>query len=265
MQATTTRPKITATTDGEGVVSHAGTRLFAPVASTATAWRMLEAVDDAALARVRDARAQARERAWLLRAEAGRDLPAARPVAGTGRLVLDVDARVECHSDKESAASHFKGGFGLHPICVWLDNTNEALAGLLRPGMPARTPPPSTSTCWTWRWRRSPTPTGTAPRSWSAPTAPAPPSSGWPTSGRCATPAAGRVVLGRVHHDRAGAGRDPGVAGACVDDGGRSRRPAVGRRHVAELTGLLPDPATPAGQSRCGSSSGGNGRTRVRN
>jgi hypothetical protein len=41
---------------------------------------------------------------------------------------------VECHSEKELAAPNFKGGFGFHPILVWLDNTNEALAGLLRPG-----------------------------------------------------------------------------------------------------------------------------------
>jgi Transposase DDE domain group 1 len=50
-------------------------------------------------------------------------------------LVLDVDATlVEAHSEKQGAAAHFKGGFGFHPILVWLDNTNEALAGLLRPG-----------------------------------------------------------------------------------------------------------------------------------
>ena len=172
MQATTTRPKITATTDGEGVVSHAAARLLAdvadaagvpaavsealagcgcavrvstrdgcspiwrrcsptaakrsvtwrvlrdqptvsgPVASTATTWRMLDAVDDAALARVRDARAQARERAWLLRADAGRDLPA-RTAGGRDwpGLVLDVDATVgECHSDKKSAAPPQPGG-----------------------------------------------------------------------------------------------------------------------------------------------------------
>ena len=196
MQATTTRPRITATTDGDGVVSHAGTpvagrrrrrgrvsavlsdalaglrvrrsghepgrvltdvavmladggeaisdlavlrdqpEVFGTVASTATAWRVLDAVDDDALARVRDARAAARQRAWLLRAEAGRDIPAS--TAG-GRdwpgLVLDVDATlVECHSEKQSAAPNFKGGFRFHPILVWLDNTNEALAGLLRPG-----------------------------------------------------------------------------------------------------------------------------------
>jgi Transposase DDE domain group 1 len=110
--------------------------LFETVAWTATAWRVLDAVDDHALDRLRHARAVARERAWLLRAEAGQELPAS--IAG-GRnwpgLVLDVDATVvEAHSEKEFAAAHFKGGYGFHPVLVWLDNTNEALAGLLRPG-----------------------------------------------------------------------------------------------------------------------------------
>ena len=36
MQATRTRPKITATADGEGVVSHAGSRLLADVADRTT-------------------------------------------------------------------------------------------------------------------------------------------------------------------------------------------------------------------------------------
>ena len=36
VQATTTRPKITATTDGEGVVSHVGSRLLADVADRTT-------------------------------------------------------------------------------------------------------------------------------------------------------------------------------------------------------------------------------------
>jgi hypothetical protein len=110
--------------------------LFGTVASTATAWRVLDAVDEHALDRLRHARAVARERAWLLRTEAGQELPA--PTAG-GRswpgLVLDVDATVvEAHSEKEFAAAHFKGGYGFHPVLVWLANTNEALAGLLRPG-----------------------------------------------------------------------------------------------------------------------------------
>jgi Transposase DDE domain group 1 len=127
--------------DGGEAISDLGVlrdqpQLFGPVASTATAWRVLDGIDDAALDRVRAARAEARERAWLLRAEAGRDIPASK--AG-GRdwpgLVLDVDATlIDCHSDKQLAAPNFKGGFGFHPLLVWLDNTNEALAGLLRSG-----------------------------------------------------------------------------------------------------------------------------------
>jgi Transposase DDE domain group 1 len=110
--------------------------LFGPVASTATAWRVLDRIDQAVLDRMRQARAAARERAWLARIELGRELPAA---AAGGRvlpgLVLDVDASlVTCHSEKESAAATFKGGFGYHPLLAFLDNTGEALAGLLRPG-----------------------------------------------------------------------------------------------------------------------------------
>ena len=78
----------------------------------------------------------ARERAWLLRGEAGRPIPTVRcgGVAVPG-LVIDFDASlVTCHSEKEGAASTFKHGFGYHPLLVWLDNTNEALAGMLRPG-----------------------------------------------------------------------------------------------------------------------------------
>ncbi|GAA1616213.1 hypothetical protein GCM10009789_82790 [Kribbella sancticallisti] len=110
--------------------------LFGTVASTATAWRVLDSVDEIVLARLRQARAVVRERAWLARTELGRMLPASR--AG-GRLlpglVIDIDASlVTCHSEKESAAGTFKGGFGYHPVLAFLDNTGEALAGLLRPG-----------------------------------------------------------------------------------------------------------------------------------
>jgi hypothetical protein len=110
--------------------------VFGSVASTATAWRVLAAVDEPTLDGLRAARARARERAWMLRAEARRPLPAStaggRDCAG---LVLDVDATlVVCHSEKEQAAATFKGTFGYHPLLVWLDNTNEALAGILRLG-----------------------------------------------------------------------------------------------------------------------------------
>jgi hypothetical protein len=110
--------------------------LFGPVASTPTAWRVLDSVGEAAVPALQAARARARERAWLLRAEAGRPVPASRAGGGNVEgLVLDVDATVvEVHSDKQDAAAHFKGGYGYHPLLVWLDNTGEALAGMLRPG-----------------------------------------------------------------------------------------------------------------------------------
>ena len=49
--------------------------LFGPVASTATAWRVLDGVGPAGLDGLKQARAAARERAWLLGAEAGRPVP----------------------------------------------------------------------------------------------------------------------------------------------------------------------------------------------
>ena len=41
---------------------------------------------------------------------------------------------VTAHSDKEDARGNSTGGFGHHPLGAWLDNSNEALAMLLRPG-----------------------------------------------------------------------------------------------------------------------------------
>ncbi|GGJ68686.1 hypothetical protein GCM10012282_77100 [Streptomyces lacrimifluminis] len=110
--------------------------VFGPVASTPTAWRLLAGIDSAALARLRSARATAREVVWLQAAETTAGIPAAR--AG-GRdlpgLVLDLDATlVTSHSEKEQAAATYKRGFGYHPLLCFLDNTGEALAGVLRPG-----------------------------------------------------------------------------------------------------------------------------------
>lgn len=73
--------------------------LFGPVASDPTAWRVLAMLDDEALARLRNARARAREVAWAQAAETGR-LPCST-VAGFAipGLVLDLDATlVLCHS-----------------------------------------------------------------------------------------------------------------------------------------------------------------------
>jgi hypothetical protein len=110
--------------------------VFGPVASTPTAWRVLAGIGEGHLAALRAARAQARDLAWAQAAETGRAIPAAR---AAGRdipgLVIGIDASVVlCHSEKEQAAPTFKHSFGYHPIFGFLDNTNEALAGILRPG-----------------------------------------------------------------------------------------------------------------------------------
>jgi hypothetical protein len=103
--------------------------LFGPVASTPTAWRVIERLaqgGEQALAGLRLARAQARRRAW----QAGAWVD--------GLLVIDLDATlVTAHSDKQGAAGTYKGGFGFHPLAAWLDRgdgTGEPLAAILRPG-----------------------------------------------------------------------------------------------------------------------------------
>jgi hypothetical protein len=110
--------------------------LFGAVASGATVWRVLDAIDDTRLARLRGARAVARELAWAQRVETDGGLPA--PMAG-GRmvpgLVIDIDASIVItHSEKEQATPTWKHTFGYHPIFAFCDNTHEALAAILRPG-----------------------------------------------------------------------------------------------------------------------------------
>ncbi|MGW3202559.1 IS1380 family transposase [Streptomyces sp. NPDC001118] len=196
MHTTGSRPRLVVSTDGRGVVGHAGSRLladlaeatgltctfsdalrrlrprrtghdpgriaidlavmladggeaiadlsllrnqpgiFGAVASTPTAWRLLAGIDPAALGALRAARAAARETAWQQAVETRGGIPAShaggRELPG---LVLDIDATlVTCHSEKENAAPTYKHGFGYHPLLCFLDNTGEALAGLLRPG-----------------------------------------------------------------------------------------------------------------------------------
>jgi hypothetical protein len=98
--------------------------LFGPVASDSTAYRLIERIadDPDALERIRAARAEARARAWRR---------GARP-----RLIeIDLDATLlVAHSDKQGAAGNRKGGFGFHPMLAYLDGSEEAPAGLLRPG-----------------------------------------------------------------------------------------------------------------------------------
>ena len=68
-----------------------------------------------------------------VRAEAWRRLAVTK---GTAPVVLDIDASlVEIHTEtKEGTGSHYKGGWGFHPMFCFSDATGEALAGLLRPG-----------------------------------------------------------------------------------------------------------------------------------
>ncbi|HTM84111.1 MAG TPA: IS1380 family transposase [Mycobacterium sp.] len=110
--------------------------LFGPVASDATVWRVLDAIDESRLAGLRGARAAARDLAWAQLVETGGGLPTSRAggreVAG---LVIDIDASiVVTHSEKEQATPTWKRTFGYHPIFAFCDNTREALAGILRPG-----------------------------------------------------------------------------------------------------------------------------------
>ena len=98
--------------------------LFGPVASDTTAFRLIDriACEPVLLEALRAARARARGRAWEL---------GARPE----RVVIDVDATlIGAHTEKEGAAVNFKGGFGFHPLLAYLDDSREALAGMLRPG-----------------------------------------------------------------------------------------------------------------------------------
>ncbi len=96
--------------------------LFGAVASDATAWRTLTSLDERRLHAIRQARAEARRRVW-------------EQAGAPERVILDLDGTlVTAHSDKEGAAGTYKGGFGFHPLLCYEATSEEALAGLLRPG-----------------------------------------------------------------------------------------------------------------------------------
>jgi hypothetical protein len=96
--------------------------LFGAVASDATAWRTLAALDERHLRAIRQARAQARRWVW-------------KQAGAPARVILDIDGTlVTAHSDKEGAAGTYKGGFGFHPLLCYEAERGEALAGMLRPG-----------------------------------------------------------------------------------------------------------------------------------
>jgi len=98
--------------------------LFGPVASDSTAFRVIDKIASmtGGLEALRSAHARARERFWELH-------------GAPERLTIDVDATlITAHSEKEGAAGNYKGGYGFHPLQVYLDETREALGALLRPG-----------------------------------------------------------------------------------------------------------------------------------
>ncbi len=98
--------------------------LFGAVASDSTAFRIIDriACTPGMLDALRVAHARARARFWELQ-------------GAPARLTVDVDATlITAHSEKEKAAGNYKGGYGFHPLQAYLDETREALGGLLRPG-----------------------------------------------------------------------------------------------------------------------------------
>src|SRR5919197_1231506 len=98
--------------------------LFGPVASDSTAFRVIDRIasEPGLLGELRAAHARARERFWRLR-------------GAPQRLTIDVDATlITAHSEKEGAAGTYKGGYGFHPLQLYLDETREALGAVLRPG-----------------------------------------------------------------------------------------------------------------------------------
>ncbi len=96
--------------------------LFGRVASTATAWRLVDGMSEKDMERMREARRVARAQAW-------------KRGGAPKKIVLDLDATlVTAHSEKENAAANYKRGFGLHPLLCYLEGFDEALAGKLRAG-----------------------------------------------------------------------------------------------------------------------------------
>jgi hypothetical protein len=98
--------------------------MFGPVASEATVWRSFDRVGPVELRGIAAARAAARARAWA--AGAG---PAG------GEVVIDIDSTIiMTKADKQDAAATYKRTYGHHPLLAMCAETDEILAGMLRPG-----------------------------------------------------------------------------------------------------------------------------------
>jgi hypothetical protein len=99
-------------------------QLFGPVASEATVWRTFGHVGPVELRGIATARAAARERAWT--AGAGPD---------SDEVIIDIDSTIiTTKADKQDAAPTYKRTYGHHPLLAMCAQTDEVLAGILRPG-----------------------------------------------------------------------------------------------------------------------------------
>lgn len=98
--------------------------MFGTVASDPTVWRTFDRVGPIELRGIARARADARSAAWTAGAGPAGDV-----------TVIDVDATlIRTKADKQDAAPTYKGTYGHHPLLAICPDTDEVLAGLLRPG-----------------------------------------------------------------------------------------------------------------------------------
>jgi hypothetical protein len=109
--------------------------LFGLVASDAAAWRVLDDIDDTILARIRTARAQAREVAWGAAAETGRLTSSTVGGFTIPGFVLDIDAMiVVCPSEKEGEQDRADACWVMHPCPQSADRSCVVVRGVpLRP------------------------------------------------------------------------------------------------------------------------------------
>ncbi len=104
------------------------------VSSSPSTGRLIDTLASAgpkALAAIRSARAEVRDRVWKL---AGPSAPDA-----AGQVIVDLDGvLVLAHSDKQDAAATWKKTYGHHPLMGFVDHgtggTGEPVAAVLRPG-----------------------------------------------------------------------------------------------------------------------------------
>jgi hypothetical protein len=99
--------------------------LFGQVASDPTVSRLIAALSvdaPAALAAVRQARAQPRERVWQL----------SPPISSDGPIVVDLDATIVlAHWEKEGATPTWKRTVGLHSLLAFADHGPGGTGGQL--------------------------------------------------------------------------------------------------------------------------------------